>query len=196
MSAEEQAMMAAWQKAMTPGPQHELLKRMAGTWYFTGKFWMGGVDKPPAETTGRVERSLIHGGRVLVESVKSEMLGQPFEGHGWAGFDNVTQKYWSTWTDSMNTGIMVGYGTCDQSGVCSFTNEHPDPMTGQKKMSRSIVRHEGNREFHELYDTGPGGKEYKWAELEFINSQTPDCCRMHCCCCPEGVRPKWCKCKS
>ena len=167
MSAEEQAMMAAWQKAMTPGPQHQALVGMAGTWDFAGKFWMGGPDKPPMEATGTAERSMIHGGRVLVENVRSSMFGQAFEGHGMTGYDNVTGKYWTTWTDSMSTGVMVGTGTCDASGTCTFTNEYADPMTGKMKTSRSTLRHEGNREVMEGFDTGPDGKEYKSMELTF-----------------------------
>jgi len=166
MSAEEQAMHAAWQKAMTPGPQHQALASGAGSWTFTGKFWMGGADKPPMEASGTAERSMLHGGRVLVENVKSEMMGQPFEGHGMTGFDNVSQKYWSTWTDNMGTGVMVGTGTCDASGVCTFSNEYYDPMTGRKKTNRSVLRREGNdKEVYEAYDTGPDGKEYKSMEL-------------------------------
>ncbi|MGH9360628.1 MAG: DUF1579 domain-containing protein [Thermoanaerobaculia bacterium] len=164
MSAEEQAMMAAWQKAMTPGPQHQQLASAAGSWTFTGKFWMGGPDKPPMEASGTAERSMMHGGRVLVENVRSEMMGQPFEGHGMTGYDNVSQKYWTTWTDNMGTGVMVGTGTCDASG-CTYTNEYYDPMTGQKKTSRSVLRHEDGREIYEAYDTGPDGKEYKSMEL-------------------------------
>ena len=52
-------------------------------------------------------------GRVLIEEVTSSMMGMPFTGHGMTGYDNVTGKYWSTWTDSMSTGLMVSEGTCD-----------------------------------------------------------------------------------
>ena len=43
-------------------------------------------------------------------------MGIPYRGHGMTGFDNVTDKYWSTWNDSMSTGIMVTEGTCDAQG--------------------------------------------------------------------------------
>lgn len=165
MSAEEQAMHAAWQKAMTPGPQHQALARMAGDWEFQGKFWMGGADKPPMEATGTLHRTMILGGRVLAEEVKSHMMGQPFEGHGMTGFDNVTQKYWSTFNDNMGTGIMIGTGACDAQGVCTFMNEYSDPLTGKTKKSRSVMRHEGDKEVFEMYDTGADGKEYKSMEL-------------------------------
>lgn len=170
MSAEEQAMMAAWQKAGTPGPQHQQLASSAGSWTFTGKFWMGSPDKPPMEATGTVERSMIHGGRVLVEDVRSQMFGQAFEGHGMTGYDNVSQKYWTTWTDNMSTGVMTGYGTCDASGTCTFTNEYYDAVSGQKKTSRSTLRHEGGKEIYETFDTTPDGKEYKSMELVFTRA--------------------------
>ena len=39
-TAEQQAMMQAWQKAATPGPNHQLLTSLAGEWTFTTKMWM------------------------------------------------------------------------------------------------------------------------------------------------------------
>src|SRR5512142_32777 len=86
MTPEQQAMMAAWQKAMTPGPQHQKLMARAGSWTVTTKSW----EKPGApvqESTGTAERTVILGGRVLTETVHGTFMNMPFEGTGWTGFD-------------------------------------------------------------------------------------------------------------
>ena len=59
-------------------------------------------------------------GRVMVEQFEGTMMGAPFKGHGMSGYDNVTGKYWSTWNDSMSTGLMVSTGTCDAQNACTF----------------------------------------------------------------------------
>jgi hypothetical protein len=51
---------------------------------------------------GTATREMALDGRVLMEELTSSMMG----------YDNVTGKYWSTWTDSMFTGLMVSEGTC------------------------------------------------------------------------------------
>ncbi len=71
-------------------------------------------------------------GRVMSEDFKGSMMGMPFTGHGMHGYDNVTGKHWSTWNDSMSTGLMVSEGTCDAKGACTFTGSWNDPITKGK----------------------------------------------------------------
>ena len=120
MSPEEAAMMAAYQKAGAPGPQHAALAKMAGTYDLAISSWNAPGAEPTA-STGTATRSMALDGRVMVEDMQSEMYGQPFTGHGMHGYDNVTGKYWSTWNDSMSTGLMVSEGTCDEAGACTST---------------------------------------------------------------------------
>ena len=165
MSPEEQAMMMAMEKAMTPGPEHAWLGRLAGTWEFTATFWMG-PGGPPTTSTGVAERSTILGGRVMVEKVTSQMMGQPFEGLGMMGFDNVSGKYWGTWNDNMSTGIMNSTGNC-ASDKCEFASTAFDPITGKLSTGRMTSEHSANRETHAMYTAGPDGKEFKNMELVY-----------------------------
>jgi hypothetical protein len=167
MSEQDKAMMEAMMKAGTPGKEHEWLAKKAGSWTFTGKFWMNPAA-PPMETTGTVERSMILNGRVLAETVKTSMMGEPFEGHGMTGYDNVKHQYWGTWNDSMSTALMVSWGTCDESGACSFTATVTDPMSGETRQTRMTSRDEGSdKELMEAFDKGPDGKEFKTMELVY-----------------------------
>ena len=172
MSAEQKAMMDAWAKAATPGKPHQYLASKVGKWEFNGKFWQDPAQ-PPENASGTAERTMMLGGRVVAEKVASPgMMGQPFEGYGLTGFDNVTQEYWGTWSDSMGTGLMVSRGKCDDKGTCTFNAEFVDPMTGKKKATRMASRDEGpDKEVHEFWDKTPAGKEFKSMELVYTRKK-------------------------
>jgi hypothetical protein len=133
MSPEEQAMMERMMKLATPGPQHALLAKTAGKW--TIESHMAGMDPaaPPTTSVGTSDRQMLLGGRFLMEKVKSEVNGMPFEGIGILGYDNAQQKYISYWIDNMGTMMMTGTGTADATGkVITFISTYDDPMTGEK----------------------------------------------------------------
>jgi hypothetical protein len=104
-SAEQQAMMEAYQRAATPGPQHASLAKMAGDFTLTVKSYMEPGAEPEV-SAATATRRVILGGRFLEEVVKGTMMGQPFEGQGISGYDNVTGSWWGTWVDTMSTGMI------------------------------------------------------------------------------------------
>jgi hypothetical protein len=53
------------------------------------------------------------GGFWLITDFKSEMMGQPFQGHGTMGYDPGKKKYVSTWVDSMTPSLSVGESDYD-----------------------------------------------------------------------------------
>jgi hypothetical protein len=167
MSPEQMAMMKAWEEAMTPGPEHEKLASMAGDWSLEVKSWMDPAA-PPEVSQATAHREMILGGRVLSEHVNGTMMGQPFEGMGTTGYDNVTDKYWGTWIDNMGTGMMLSSGTYDaDSKSMNMTGEFPDPTTGGMKSVRMVVRHESDdREVMEMYEMR-GEEEVKTMEIVF-----------------------------
>ncbi len=168
MSPEEQAMMAAWEKAMTPGAQHQWLASMAGNWEFTGTFWMT-PGAPPTVSTGTAVRSMMLGGRVMVEKVESTMMEMPFEGQGMTGFDNVSGEWWSTWNDNMGTGVMVSTGKCADH-KCELWGSYNDAMSGKKSV-RMTSEHGADSETHRMFDKGPDGAEWKTMELVYTRKK-------------------------
>ncbi len=165
MSPEQAAMMKAWTEAMTPGPEHERLAEAVGDWKATAKIWMEpGAEPSVSEST--VSRSMSLGGRVLVEEWRGEMMGRPFTGHGRTGYDNVTEKYWSTWTDNMSTGLMVFEGRYDpEAEKYIFTGSYTDPESGETIQSRSVSwTDDAGREMMAMYETRDG-KEIKTMEM-------------------------------
>lgn len=167
MTPEMKAMMEAFQKAGTPGAEHRKLASLAGTYDLTVKSWHA-PGTPPTTDTGTATRRMILGDRVLVEEVSSQMMGQPFTGQGLHGYDNVTGKHWSTWNDSMSTGLMVSEGTCDASMACTFTGTYHDPVSKKPMTSRMTTRwSDKNTEVFEMYAPGPDGKEAKMMEITY-----------------------------
>jgi hypothetical protein len=167
MSPEEAAMMAAYQKAGTPGPQHAALAKMAGTYELKIRSWEK-PGAPPTEETGTATRAMTLDGRVMEEDMQSKMHGQPFTGHGMQGYDNVSGKYWGTWNDSMSTGVMVSEGTCDDQGACNFTGSWNDPITKGKTVARMTTKRiSPTQELFEMYAPGPDGKEMKMLEITY-----------------------------
>lgn len=167
MTPEMQAMMAAYQKAGTPGAEHKQLASMAGSYDLTIKSWHEPGAEPTTEA-GTATRRMILGDRVLVEEVTSQMMGQPFTGQGLHGFDNVTGKHWATWNDTMTTGLMVSTGTCDAQQACTYTGDFNDAVSKQPVTARMTSRWtDKDTEVFEMYAPGPHGKEAKMMEITY-----------------------------
>jgi hypothetical protein len=167
MSPEEAAMMAAYQKAGTPGPQHAALAKAAGTYDLSIRSWEA-PGAPPTVESGTAIRAMTLDGRVMTEDVQSQMHGQPFTGHGMQGFDNVSGKWWSTWNDSMSTGVMLSEGNCDDQGACTFTGSWNDPITKGKVNARMTLKWTSPTvQLFEMYAPGPDGKEAKMMEITY-----------------------------
>jgi Protein of unknown function (DUF1579) len=168
MTPEQKAEMEAYMKAGTPGGPHLALAAFAGNYDLKIKSWHE-PGAPALEDTGTATRSMALGGRVLVEEVKSSMMGMPYTGHGMVGFDNVSGKYWSTWNDSMSTGIMVSEGTCDSQGkTCTFTGSWNDAIKKTPVKARMTTRWTSpTTEVFEMYAPGKDGKEMKMMEITY-----------------------------
>lgn len=123
------AMMEAWAKAGAPTEKHEALAPMVGTWEATVRMWMDPSGEPmTSEAT--IENRMVLGGRFLEEVVRGDFMGQPFEGRGLTGYNNLTEKYESTWVDNVSTAIYRYEGTMED-GALTMSGEHLDPTTDE-----------------------------------------------------------------
>ena len=91
-----------------PGPEHEVLKKLEGTWDATMKF--GG-----AESKGTMTYKMDLGGLWLVSSFEGEFAGMKFSGKGLDTYDAAKKKYVGVWFDSMSTTPMLMEGDYDKS---------------------------------------------------------------------------------
>ena len=171
MTPEQKAELEAYQKAGTPGDQHKAMAATAGSYSIKTKSWSepGG---PATEETGTAVRTMTLDGRVMVEEVSSTMMGTPFVGRGMTGYDNVSGRYWSTWNDSMSTGIMVSQGTCDAKNNCTFTGSWNDPIKKGPVTARMTTRWTSpTTEVFEMFGPGKDGKEMKMMEITYTKKK-------------------------
>jgi hypothetical protein len=169
MTAEQQAMMEKMTKAATPGPQHEMLKKMAGEW--NAKVTSQMDPSQPAQVEQSTSTfTMLMDGRYCQEVTSGQMMGQPFSGMGLTGYDNVLGKYVSTWVDNFGTGLMTSVGTPDASGkVITWIGTMSDPVTGKPTKERMVttIKDDDHHTF-EMYGTPPGGKkEMKMMTIEY-----------------------------
>lgn len=105
--------------APKPGPEHEVLAKMAGT-------WDAAVKAGPMEGKGVMKYKMDLGGLWLVSSFEGEFSGQKFSGKGLDGYDPQKAKYVGIWVDSMSSAPMISEGTYDKDKK-TFTSTGEGP---------------------------------------------------------------------
>jgi len=172
-TAEQQAMMKAWEKAGKVGAEHaQLSEHLAGTWTTRQSMWMD-EKAPPQVSAGKAVQTAILGGRQIRIDFTGQFEGQPFEGTGLMGYDNVAGRYVSLWTDTMITGFMIGHGTYD-AGKRTYTihNEMSDPMhPGKAWPTREVLQVvDKDHLVQEMFETR-GGKEVRTLRIEYTRAR-------------------------
>jgi len=162
-------MMSQWQKMNSLGKEHERFKKMVGIWDVNSKMWFApGME--PVESKGHAEMRLILGGRYIEQKYECPMMGMPYQGLGFEGYDKIKKKYVSIWMDSMGTGIFYSEGTADETGkVFTYIGKMDDPFSGEKDKPVKSVGREINDDkvVFEMYETRPDVGEYKSMELTY-----------------------------
>lgn len=161
-------MMEAMEANATPGPNHEWLAGYAGSWTLEVSHWMA-PGAPPQTSQAMAVGEMAFGGLFLVERVRGDFGGMPFEGRGTSGYDNIRKEFVFTWIDNMSSGIMTGTGklSADRKTMTSSTKVM-DPATGKEVTMRTVETFDGpDSRRSETFTTGPDGKEFKTMELTY-----------------------------
>ncbi len=112
-----------------PGPEHEVLKHMVGT-------WDAEVEVMGAKEKGSSVAKLALGDMWILSDFQGTVMGAPFTGHEVFGWDSQKKKYVGCWVDSMSTAFNLSEGTWDPAAkAMTMTGTTPDPMTGQTMTS-------------------------------------------------------------
>lgn len=171
--ADQQAMMAAWLKAATPGPQHaQLAEHFAGTWDTKQTMWMD-PSAPPMVETGKSVDTAVLGGRQIRTEFSSQFMGQPFNGIGFMGYDNVRGKYTASWVDDMSTGLMTSEGDYDPATkTYTFVAEMADPMNdGAPITIRETVRIiDADHHVMEMFETHDG-QDVRTMQIDYTRAK-------------------------
>lgn len=153
---DEQAMMEAWMKAAQTGEQHAGLAHMVGHWKTKTTNYENGQAGEPTE--GTAEFVSLLGGRVIRGTHKGTMMGSPYEGMSLDGYDNVTGEYWSTWNDTMATGLYVTHGKRIADDQIEYHGTMTMPMGIETKM-RFVNTFGTDSGRMDMYMTMPGSDE-------------------------------------
>ena len=173
MDAKQQAAMEAMQKLGSPSEGHQALESLAGDWTYTLEYWMA-PDQAPDTMSGTVSGEMVYGGRFLKQEYAGESHGQPFEGTGLTGYDNIRNEYQGVWYDNMATGMMISTGQFDAaSKTLTMKGDFSCPMTGNAHMPyRSVWKITGdNTSTYESYTAGSNGAEFKNMEIHYTRVQ-------------------------
>ncbi len=162
-SAEEmEKMMAEWGK---PGPEHEALKPLLGTWKAKMTCYMTNPGKATV-SEGRSTFKLILGGRYMVQNFQSKMNGKPYHGMGLTGYDKTKKKYTGVWIDNMSTSMMQTEGEyCQEKDALVDTGTAVSPM-GEVEMKMVSKLVDDDHMTFAMYMV-QGDKEVKMMEIDY-----------------------------
>jgi len=158
---------------------HKLLAATAGNWSYTVKMWLDPSGNPSESTGTAVRKALMDGRFVSGEySGKFKMPGADgkpkdmnFKGMSFDGYDNVKQKFVSTWVDNMGTGVMFTEGTYDASSkTFTYTGEF-EMMPGMKCKVREMIKCTDKDHMTMEYFEDRGQGENKSMEINYTRKK-------------------------
>lgn len=136
--ADDAAMMEAWAKVSNPAAEHKALEVFAGEWTAKATFWYV-PGAPPEESTGAMKSTWVLGGRWLRQEWTGQMMGQPFSGIGYWGYDLISKNYSGHWMDTMGTAAMPSTGSYDaKTNTWTMHGAFKDPL-GQAWKQRQVI---------------------------------------------------------
>ena len=167
-----EAMMAAYKKAGAVTENHRILDAFTGEWTTTSKMWMDPAA-PAMESTGTASAKPIFDGRFVQAEHRGIMMGENYVGIATTGYDNLKQKYVSTYIENGATAITFAEGTYDRgTKTFTFSGQMDDPQGGAKIPFRFTERLvDKDKIAFEWYETREG-KEAKGMELTYTRKGT------------------------
>ena len=159
----------AYIQAATPGKMHEFLAQEVGEWHGKNTMWMGpGAEPMQTECTSTVKP--LMDGRFTQCEMAGEAPGMgPYRGLAIYGFDNITQKFVSTWIDNMSTSFATGEGELSADGkTLTWTYHCNCPLQKKPIVLRQVETITGpGTKTLEMFGPEPkSGKEYKMMRIE------------------------------
>jgi len=156
---------ALGQSPPTPGPEHEILKKVEGTWNVKVK--MG-----DNESAGTMTFKMECGGLWLMSDFHSEFGDQKFQGRGMDGYDPEKKKYVSVWVDSMSTRPMFLEGSYDKDKkTMTMTGEAPGPDGKLAKHKGVTHTPDDDHMTFTMYIVDSDGKENKVMTIEYTRKK-------------------------
>ena len=144
-----------------PGPGHERLKPLVGTFDATIK-WRDGPTDEWVVTTGREEGRLILGGRFLQSAWLDRNDGDPIFGLTLIGFDPEDQTYTCVDLDDSDTTISTMTGTASKDGKT---------LTFATDDGRTVYAVGPDGYGYKVYAKDESGKEYLAVDVSCVKAE-------------------------
>ena len=177
-SPNEAEMMKQMMELAKLNENHKLLADLAGSWSTSVKMMEPG--KEPTVSKGSVTYKSImngryfvgdHSGSMKMPGADGKMKDFTFKGMSVDGYDNVKQKFTSSWMDNMGTGIMTMEGTYDPATKTFTYNGEMEMVPGMKTPVRSVVKvTDKNHRTFEWYENR-GGQDMKTLEINYTRKK-------------------------
>jgi hypothetical protein len=149
--ASYEARLKEWERLANPGPQHEFLKELTGTWVGSGTWTEAGET---SRFTDEINARLILGGRFLLAEGTMTLAGSEGEAAttstsaSWLGFDNEKQKYVHAAVSDGSTTIDSAEGTYDPATKTLTMSGVEVTGPGRQRRYRLVQRYPTPGEFH------------------------------------------------
>lgn len=149
-----------------PGPGHEVLEAIVGTWEGKGSIW-DSPDSEPIPIAATVERHWVLGGRFLREQIEITTAGgETFEALGFIGFNNEAAQYELLNIDTGSTAMLLETGKYNpDTKKLMIRGSYRDPATGfaiDRRVEMDLSQQ--GRIVVVGYTTNEEGREYKSLE--------------------------------
>lgn len=175
-----QEMMKQMMEMSKLNENHKLLGDMNGNWNYTIKMWMGpDPNAKPQESKGTATRKSAMDGRYVVMDVtgkmqmpdqNGKMKDMQFKGMGVEGYDNMKQKFVSSWIDNMGTGIQFSDGTYDPATKTLTYTSEIEMMPGMKTPVREVIKLTDKDHMMLEWYENHGGQEKKTMEIAYTRA--------------------------
>jgi hypothetical protein len=91
-----------------PGAMHAWLAEFVGEWDVKGAFM--GPDGSQMESVGTASIRMALGGRFQEQAYRGKLKGEPYEGFGLIGYDNLGKQFENHWFDTLGTVPSIARG--------------------------------------------------------------------------------------
>jgi hypothetical protein len=163
-------MEAAWKKVSTPTKEHAFLEKFVGNWKGVSRWWINPGAEPQTSVI-QTHQAMTLDGKFLKQEFTGDLLGKPFHGIGFIGYDTVASEFTSVWMDSVSTMMTIGTGTYDPEAKTIVLNgETSCPLVKGKRHMRMVLRlTDTNHHAFEIYEPSPDGSgDFKGWEAKYV----------------------------
>ncbi len=153
--------------AWSQGLEH--LKKDVGDWNAEIRMFEPGTDN--VTKSKGTEHNAMLGEMWLISHFKGEMMGQPFEGASYTGFNAETGKYFGDWVDSMSPTPMKVEGTWDEkSQTLSSVGTGTDPDGNEMKFKMVTTRDKDGSRLFTMSMMVEGSPDMKMMEIHYTRA--------------------------